>query len=132
MLELAKVEGCTHFPGTNAETGKSSKGVILESVAAEDATFLKEEAISDHCEIKEEMRVGFENESKSAVSESKRLRVSVFKFESIKKKLEEGETSLFIVTMLLLKTETTVETAYHFLINANCKSGARFLKLPMI
>ena len=62
----------------------------------------------------------------------KTLRVCTLKFENVKKKLEEGETSLFIGTVLSLKTETIVETAYHFLINANCKSGARFLKLLMI
>ena len=67
------MEGCTHFPGMKADIGNSSKGVNMEASAEEVVTFLEEEAIYDHCEIKEEVKVGFENESKNAVSESMRF-----------------------------------------------------------
>ena len=71
MLELAKVEGCAHFLGMKADTRKSSKGVNLESLAEEVATFLDEETIFEYYEMKEVVRVGFASESESAVSEKK-------------------------------------------------------------
>ena len=70
-----------------ANVGKSSKRVNFESPAAEVATFRDEEAIFGYCKKSEVMRVGFESKSQSAVSESKSLRVFVFKFKSVKKKL---------------------------------------------
>ena len=89
-LKLANVEGCTHFPGMNAETGKSSKGVNLESAAVEVAIFFDEEAIFDHYEKCEVVRVGFASESKSAVSKSKILRIFSFEFRKRKEKARRG------------------------------------------
>ena len=58
-LELANVEAWTHFPGMNADTGKSSKGVNFEAAVEAEATFLKEDAIFLFVSAKIEVVYGY-------------------------------------------------------------------------